>query len=111
MADADVLVFCIPHQFVRATCKRIMGKTKPGAFAVSLIKGMRVTADGPQLISQMITKYLGVDCSVLMVRIFFVGGSFSLSVFSSHTLGPLSDQTKTILVNNNHNASPIPLRP
>jgi glycerol-3-phosphate dehydrogenase (NAD+) len=39
-----------------------------GAIAVSLIKGMRVTAEGPQLISQMVTKYLGMDCSVLMVR-------------------------------------------
>jgi glycerol-3-phosphate dehydrogenase len=64
-----VLVLCIPHQFVRATCKRLIGNTKPGAVAVSLIKGMRVTADGgPQLISQMVTKYLGMDCSVLMVR-------------------------------------------
>jgi glycerol-3-phosphate dehydrogenase (NAD+) len=66
--DADILVLCVPHQFVRATCKKIMGKTKPGAIAISLIKGMRVTAEGPQLISQMVTKYLGMDCSVLMVR-------------------------------------------
>ena len=27
---------------------------------------MRVRADGPQLISQMVSKYLGIDCSVLM---------------------------------------------
>lgn len=27
---------------------------------------MRVRSDGPQLISQMITKYLNIDCSVLM---------------------------------------------
>jgi glycerol-3-phosphate dehydrogenase (NAD+) len=67
--DADVLCFCLPHQFVRATCKRLIGKTKPGAIAVSLIKGLRVAPDGgPQLVSQMITKYLGMDCSVLMVR-------------------------------------------
>lgn len=43
-----------------------MGRLKPGAVAISLIKGMRVTPDGPQLISQMIARYLGVDCSVLM---------------------------------------------
>lgn len=27
---------------------------------------MRVRSDGPQLISQMISKYLNIDCSVLM---------------------------------------------
>lgn len=36
------------------------------AIAVSLTKGMRVRKDGPQLISQMITARLRVDCSVLM---------------------------------------------
>lgn len=29
-------------------------------------QGMRVRSDGPQLISQMIAKYLNIDCSVLM---------------------------------------------
>lgn len=68
VADADIVALCLPHQFCRSTLKRMMGKTKPGAIAVSLIKGMRVTAEGPQLISQMVTKYTGMDCSVLMVR-------------------------------------------
>jgi len=30
------------------------------------IQGMRVRSDGPQLISQMVSKYLNIDCSVLM---------------------------------------------
>lgn len=64
--DADILVFCAPHQFIRGLCKQIIGKIKPDAFAISLTKGMRVRSDGPQLISQMVTKYLGIDCSVLM---------------------------------------------
>eukprot|EP00878_Enallax_costatus_P016906 GHUV01017747.1.p1 GENE.GHUV01017747.1~~GHUV01017747.1.p1 ORF type:complete len:484 (+),score=134.18 GHUV01017747.1:161-1612(+) len=64
--DADILIFCAPHQFIRSICKQLIGKIKPDAFAVSLIKGMRVRSDGPQLISQMITKYLNIDCSVLM---------------------------------------------
>jgi hypothetical protein len=29
-------------------------------------QGMRVRPEGPQLISQMIRKYLNIDCSVLM---------------------------------------------
>ena len=36
--DADILVFVIPHQFVKGICKSIKGKLKPGAFAISLIK-------------------------------------------------------------------------
>ncbi|PNG99072.1 Glycerol-3-phosphate dehydrogenase [NAD(+)], partial [Tetrabaena socialis] len=39
---------------------------KPGAAAISLIKGMRVRPEGPQLISQMVRRNLGIDCAVLM---------------------------------------------
>eukprot|EP00879_Flechtneria_rotunda_P018060 GHRR01018929.1.p1 GENE.GHRR01018929.1~~GHRR01018929.1.p1 ORF type:complete len:615 (+),score=140.48 GHRR01018929.1:3-1847(+) len=63
---ADILVFCAPHQFIQSICKQLIGKVKPEAFAISLIKGMRVRPDGPQLISQAINKYLNIDCSVLM---------------------------------------------
>ncbi|KAG1665202.1 hypothetical protein FOA52_002603 [Chlamydomonas sp. UWO 241] len=66
VADADVIIMCAPHQFVRGICKQLAGKVKPGAIAVSLIKGMRVRSDAPQLISQMVTRSLGIDCSVLM---------------------------------------------
>eukprot|EP00775_Hariotina_reticulata_P002377 gene2377-2682_t len=66
VAGADILIFCAPHQFIRSICKQLIGKIKPDAFAISLIKGMRVRSDGPQLVSQMITKYLNIDCSVLM---------------------------------------------
>ena len=64
--DADILIFCVPHQFAHAVCKQLRGVTKPGAIAISLTKGMRVRADGPQLISEMVRKSLGCDCSVLM---------------------------------------------
>ncbi len=63
---ADLLVFCAPHQFMKGICKQLLGKVKPGAAAISLIKGMRVTPEGPQLISQMVRRNLGIDCSVLM---------------------------------------------
>jgi glycerol-3-phosphate dehydrogenase (NAD+) len=41
---------------------------KPGAIAVSLTKGMRMrkAPHGPQLISQLISSKLQIDCSVLM---------------------------------------------
>ncbi|GIL83780.1 hypothetical protein Vretimale_10573 [Volvox reticuliferus] len=65
-ADADLIVFCAPHQFMHNICKQLMGKVKPGASAISLTKGMRVRPEGPQLISQMVRRYLGIDCAVLM---------------------------------------------
>ncbi|KAA8492338.1 Glycerol-3-phosphate dehydrogenase NAD(+) [Porphyridium purpureum] len=64
--DADILIFCTPHQFVHRLCLQIKSHVKPGCFAISLIKGMRVRTDGPQLISTMIQRTLMVDCSVLM---------------------------------------------
>jgi hypothetical protein len=35
---ADILIFCAPHQFIRSICKQLIGKIKPDAFAISLIK-------------------------------------------------------------------------
>lgn len=35
---ADILIFVLPHQFVKPTCKQMEGHVKKGALAVSLIK-------------------------------------------------------------------------
>lgn len=64
--DATVLVFCAPHQFIHRMVKTLAGHVSKDAVAISLIKGMRVRPDGPQLISELIRKELGLDCSVLM---------------------------------------------
>lgn len=64
--DADMILFCAPHQFMHGICKQLRGKIKPDAIAISLTKGMRVRTDGPQLISAMVQRQLGIDCSVLM---------------------------------------------
>eukprot|EP01134_Creolimax_fragrantissima_P003359 CFRG3359T1 len=64
--DADLLVFCTPHQFVHSLCLQIQLNVKQTAFAISLIKGMRVRSDGPQLISAMIRRMLHIECCVLM---------------------------------------------
>uniref|UniRef100_C5H3W1 Glycerol-3-phosphate dehydrogenase [NAD(+)] n=1 Tax=Dunaliella viridis TaxID=140095 RepID=C5H3W1_9CHLO len=66
--DADLLIFCAPHQFMHGICKQLAAARviKRDAKAISLTKGMRVRAEGPQMISQMITRVLGIDCSVLM---------------------------------------------
>ncbi|KAL4436899.1 hypothetical protein ABPG75_004038 [Micractinium tetrahymenae] len=64
--DATILVFCSPHQFIHRIVKQLAGLVSKDAIAISLIKGMRVRPDGPQLISELIRKELGLDCSVLM---------------------------------------------
>ncbi|KAG8235818.1 hypothetical protein J437_LFUL016131, partial [Ladona fulva] len=36
--DADILIFVVPHQFVKGLCCALKGKVKAGAAAISLIK-------------------------------------------------------------------------
>ena len=64
--DCDILIICLPHQFVGGIVRKIRGLVSPDAIAVSLTKGMRVRPGGPQLISDLVRKELGLDCSVLM---------------------------------------------
>jgi len=64
--DADIICICTPHQFVHRICVQMQGKVKPSAIALSLTKGMRIRAEGPQLVSAMVRSKLGIDCSVLM---------------------------------------------
>jgi len=61
-----MLVFVTPHQFVEGICKKLVGKVRPGAEAISLIKGMEVKMEGPCMISKLIADTLGINCCVLM---------------------------------------------
>lgn len=36
--DADILIFVVPHQFIRNICNSLLGKIKPTAVGLSLIK-------------------------------------------------------------------------
>ncbi|KAK4779360.1 hypothetical protein SAY86_006888 [Trapa natans] len=64
--DANMLVFVTPHQFMEGICKRLVGKIKEGAEAISLIKGMEVKTEGPCMISSLISNQLMINCCVLM---------------------------------------------
>lgn len=64
--NADLIVLCLPHQFIHNICKQIQLVVKPTALAISLIKGIHIAVDGPKLISSMVRRMLGVECSVLM---------------------------------------------
>lgn len=65
--DADILIFVVPHQFIKHLGAALLGKIKPNAVALSLIKGFDVAEGGGiELISHIITRHLKIPCSVLM---------------------------------------------
>jgi glycerol-3-phosphate dehydrogenase (NAD+) len=60
--EADILVFVIPHQFIRNICKQLSGKIKKTAVGLSMIKGFDIAESGGiDLISNVITKNLQVS--------------------------------------------------
>ncbi|RLN43605.1 hypothetical protein BBO99_00005303 [Phytophthora kernoviae] len=64
---ADILIFCVPHQFLGRMLTSIKEQgLKEGAMAVSLIKGIDFDENGVVLVSNIIRKALDIDCSVLM---------------------------------------------
>ncbi|NXA42754.1 GPD1L protein, partial [Eudromia elegans] len=65
-SGADVLVFVLPHQFIGRICEQIAGQIKPGAFGISLIKGIDEGPEGLKLISDIIREKLNIEISVLM---------------------------------------------
>lgn len=66
-ADADILVFIVPHDIIKAVCSSLVGKLKPTAIAISLIKGfVKSERGGIELVSHVISKSLNIPCSVLM---------------------------------------------
>uniref|UniRef100_U5EKF5 Glycerol-3-phosphate dehydrogenase [NAD(+)] n=1 Tax=Corethrella appendiculata TaxID=1370023 RepID=U5EKF5_9DIPT len=65
--DADILIFVVPHQFIRGLGTALLGKIKPTAVGLSLIKGFDVAEGGGiDLISHIITRHLKIPCNVLM---------------------------------------------
>lgn len=64
--DCDILVWVLPHQFVRGVCKQLAGNLKPGCIGISLIKGLDISEKGLDLVSNAIRNLLKTECAVLM---------------------------------------------
>lgn len=65
--QADILIFVLPHQFIKRACAPLEGKLRPGAQGLSLVKGFAIQPGGGiELISELITKEMGLPVSVLM---------------------------------------------
>jgi len=88
--EADILVFVLPHQFVIRTCEQLKGHVKPGAFAISLIKGVDASHGGLQLVSRIIYKALDIDVSVLMGA--NIAGEVAKEEFCETTIGARSEE-------------------
>uniref|UniRef100_A0A2K5L503 Glycerol-3-phosphate dehydrogenase [NAD(+)] n=1 Tax=Cercocebus atys TaxID=9531 RepID=A0A2K5L503_CERAT len=65
-ADADILIFVVPHQFIRKICDQLKGHLKANTIGMSLIKGIDEGPNGLKLISEVIGERLGIPMSVLM---------------------------------------------
>ncbi|XGW16086.1 hypothetical protein V3C99_001494 [Haemonchus contortus] len=68
--DSNILVFVVPHQFVRKICHQLEGKLGSDVQAISLIKGLAAPyaekLGGVKLISDEIREILNIEVSVLM---------------------------------------------
>ncbi|KAI8533554.1 hypothetical protein RHMOL_Rhmol10G0019800 [Rhododendron molle] len=83
--DANMLVFVAPHQLMEGLCRRLVGKIRADAEAISLIKGMEVKMEGPCMISTLITEQLGINCCVLMGA--NIANEIAVEKFSEATVG------------------------
>jgi len=83
--NATVLVFVLPHQFLKRTCATIKPHLPSNAKAVSLIKGVDLNENGPVLLSSIIADNLSVDVSVLMGA--NIANEVAKDMFSEATIG------------------------
>ncbi|KAK1400798.1 Glycerol-3-phosphate dehydrogenase [NAD(+)] [Heracleum sosnowskyi] len=85
LKDANMLVFVTPHQFVNGICKKLVGKIRQDATAISLIKGMDLKPEGPSMVSKLIKDSLQIDCCVLMGA--NIANEIAKEQFSEATVG------------------------
>eukprot|EP01118_Nematostelium_gracile_P012325 TRINITY_DN4490_c0_g1_i1.p1 TRINITY_DN4490_c0_g1~~TRINITY_DN4490_c0_g1_i1.p1 ORF type:complete len:353 (+),score=106.07 TRINITY_DN4490_c0_g1_i1:110-1168(+) len=84
--DADLLIFVLPHQFLKKTCDDIKDHVRKNPKALSLIKGLDIGPDGPILLSDIIKRELQIDdVSVLMGA--NIATEVANGVFSEATIG------------------------
>lgn len=63
--DANIIIFNVPHQHLESIMAQLKGKINPKTRAISCLKGLRVTADSIELLSDLIQDSLGIHCGVL----------------------------------------------
>lgn len=92
IADATLLIFVLPHQFLPRLLPTIKKNMAKGARAISLIKGIDFDENGLVLISDNIRKGLNIDVSVLMGA--NVASEVAADDFCETTIGYSNDNCK-----------------
>ncbi|GIY33198.1 glycerol-3-phosphate dehydrogenase, cytoplasmic [Caerostris darwini] len=96
--DADIMVWVLPHKFVRGACAPMVGKIKPTAVALSLIKGFDIIPGGGiALISDVLHDMLNIEVSVMMGA--NLAGEVAAGKFCESTIGCKDSQTGQMLKN------------
>jgi len=62
----DYIVIVTPHQFLPGLLKQMIGKIKPNATAISLVKGVTMKGDSISLVTDTVEELLGIPCGALM---------------------------------------------
>lgn len=94
--DADVLIFVLPHKFIRGACEPLCGKIKQSAIGVSLVKGFDIGPEGKvELISKLIHNILKIDIAVLMGA--NLAGEVADEKFCEATIGCKDNKTGKML--------------
>ncbi|KAL7323136.1 glycerol-3-phosphate dehydrogenase [Mucor circinelloides] len=88
--DASVLVFVLPHQFVRGVCEKMKEAIAPNAKAISLIKGLEIKPEGVTLFSEEISRKLGINVAALSGA--NIADEVALERFCETTIGSRSEE-------------------
>ena len=65
--EADVIFLAIPHQFLSNVLKQMTNLLKKDVVVVSLIKGLTIKEDGPELLSSIISSMLNLETEVAVL--------------------------------------------
>ncbi|KAI8070556.1 glycerol-3-phosphate dehydrogenase [NAD+] [Gilbertella persicaria] len=88
--DATVVVFVLPHQFVRGVCEKMKDHISPKAKAISLIKGLEIKPEGVTLFSEEISRKLGINVAALSGA--NIADEVAKERFCETTIGSRSEQ-------------------
>ncbi|KAI8073980.1 glycerol-3-phosphate dehydrogenase [NAD+] [Gongronella butleri] len=88
----SILVFVLPHQFVRGVCDDLQGKVARDVKAISLIKGLEIKPDQVTLFSQEIGRRLHLDQPVAALSGANIADEVAMERFCETTIGCPSQQ-------------------